>query len=219
MKNIIVAVIGEDKDADEILYKCFKKFYPQELVLLTKEKYEKKSSRIAREMEKFEIPVKIELISNFPHMEEVFMKVRDIERLYIGDVIVINVDTDYMTSCLALSSAFVNGVQAIGVLGDEIIAYPIMKFSYYNAINEKKMVILRQLNAKKDAMTMDEIAKAAKLSLPLVAYHLRGNRDSKGLEQMNLIETSKVGTSVCVALTELGKLIVNGYVDVCEKKA
>ena len=136
--------------------------------------------------------------------------------LYKNDTLVINVDADYMTSCLALSSSFVNGVQAIGVLKDEVIAYPIMKFSYYNAINDKKMDILKLINDKGKFSSMEELSKKSKMSLPLIAYHLKGNRDSQGLVQMNLVETHKKDSSVCINLTELGKLIANGYVDIKE---
>lgn len=217
MVNTLVAIIGEDRDAEEVLFKGFKNFYPESIILLTKSKCLKSSKKIKSNLSKFDINIDIEEISNFPQLEEVFMKIRDITNLFKGDTLVINVDTDYMTSCLALSSAFVNGVQALGILGDKIIVYPIMKFSYYNAINEKKMNLLKILNDKGKVGSMEELSKLSKMSLPLIAYHLKGNRDSKGLTEMNLVETKKKESSVCVSLTELGKLIANGYIDVEDK--
>ena len=38
MKNVYVAIIGEDDDAQEVLFKGFKKFPANEIVLLTKKK-------------------------------------------------------------------------------------------------------------------------------------------------------------------------------------
>lgn len=217
MNNTLVAIVGEDSDVEEILFKGLKIFYPQSIVLLTKQKYLKKSKNIEKNLEKFDIKIKIIEVSNFLQLEEVFMKISDVSNLYKDNNLVINVDTDYMSSCLALSSAFVSGIQAIGVLGEEIIAYPVMKFSYYNAINDKKMDLLKILNKKGEVKSMEELSKISKMSLPLIAYHLKGNRDSKGLVEMNLVNTKKSDSSVCVSLTELGKLIVNGYVDVNKK--
>ena len=118
-----------------------------------------------------------------------------------------------MSSCLALSSAFVNGIAAIGVLEDQIIAYPIMKFSYYNAINDKKMQLLKLIHEEEKVESMEKLSKLSKMSLPLIAYHLKGNRDSKGLVEMKLVETARENGSISLELTDLGKLIVGGHVD------
>ena len=214
MANVLIGIIGEDKDCQEIILKGFKRFYPDNVVLLTKRKFMKKSFKISKTLEKLEIKTDIREIGDNPHLEEVFMKIKDMSNLYKGDNLVINVDVDYMTSCLALSSSFVNGIAAIGILGKEVISYPIMKFSYYNAINDKKMELLRLINEKGEFSSMEELAKKSKMSLPLIAYHLRGNKDSEGLVAMNLVNTVKKESSVCIELTELGKLIAKGYVDV-----
>ncbi len=213
MENILIAIIGEDSDASEMLFKGFKKFTPSKVVLLVKKKYEKKINSIEKELSKFGISSEHYLVSDFLHMEEVFMKIKDMSNLYSKDNIVINVDTDYMSSCLALSSAFVNGIAAIGVLKDEIIAYPIMKFSYYNAINEKKRFILETISKYQEIESMEKLSKLTKMSLPLIAYHLKGNRDSKGLIEMNLVEAQRKEGSISLKLTELGRLIVGGYID------
>lgn len=214
MANVLLAIIGEDNDAKEILIKGFSHFLPETVILLTKSKYVKKSEKIKKELAKLNIETYSVDVSNYLHLEEVFMKITEISKSHSQDTVVINVDTDYMSSCLALSSAFVSGIQAIGILGEDVIAYPVMKFSYYNAINEKKMKIIKLLNDKGAVGSMDELSKLSKMSLPLIAYHLKGNRDSKGLVEMNLVETTKRDQTVCVSLTELGKLLANGYIEV-----
>lgn len=213
MVNVVVAVIGEDSDASEILFKGFKKFPAKIVYLIVKKNYKKKAEDIKKELSKFDIDVTMDLASNFLELEEVFNIIRKVSQLYSNESVVINVDTDYMSSCLALSSAFVNGIQAIGVLEEELITYPIMKFSYYNAINEKKMKILQTLSKQGKVESMEKLSKLTKMSLPLIAYHLKGNRDSKGLVEMNLIETKRENGSLCIWLTDLGNLIVNGAVD------
>ena len=214
MKNIVVAIFGEDDDASEILFKGFKKFSPHKVHLLVKRKYEKKAKSISKDLEKFDIEFSYELCSNFLHLEEVFTYIRKISQLYKEDSVVINVDTDNMSSCLALSSAFVNGIPAIGILDENLIAYPIMKFSYYNAINDKKMELLSIISKHKEIESMDKLSKLSQMSLPLIAYHLKGNRDSKGLVEMKLVETQKEEGSLKIKLTDLGNLIVNGAIDI-----
>lgn len=223
MENIVIAIIGEDRDAEDVLFKGFKNFNPEKVILLTKEGYEKKSELISKNLTKFNIESNLKKVSSFLHLEEVFKEIKEISQLHSKDNIVINVDTDYMSSCLALSSAFVNGIAAIGMMEEEIITYPIMKFSYYNAINDKKMSILRIINEQGIIESMEKLSKLAKMSLPLIAYHLKGNRDSKGLVEMNLVKTERENGSLNVSLTELGKLIVKGYVDFecvdCDKRS
>jgi hypothetical protein len=212
-KNILIGIIGDDKDAGKILFKSLSKFQPNKIILLIKEKSKKNSKKIIKEIEKLNIEYETKEISNYAHLEEIFIKIKKISELYKNDSIVIQVDCDYLTSCLSLSSAFVNGILAIGILNNEIISYPIMKFSYYNAINKKKLEILKIINKNKNIESMEELAKLTKLSLPLIAYHLRGNRDSKGLIEMNLVETKKENGKIKIKLTQLGKLIINDAID------
>ncbi len=209
-KNIIVAIIGEDDDAGEVLFKGFKEFSPDKVILLVKKNYVLKAKEIMGSLEKFGIESELKEVSENMQMEEVFLEIKKITQLYLEDSVVINVDTDYYTSCLALSSAFVNGIVAIGMLKDEIIVYPIMKFSYYNAINEKKLELLELISREGIVESMEKLSKLSKLSLPLIAYHLRGNRDSKGLIEMNLVKTNRNKGLIELSLTSLGNLIIKG---------
>lgn len=220
MVNLVIAIIGEDEDAGEVLFKGFKKFPAQKVVLLVKEGQNEKAKDIIKDLEKFGIEYEERVVSEFLELEEVFREIKYVSDYYKDESIVINVDTDYMSSCLALSSAFVNGILAIGILKEEIMAYPIMKFSYYNAINEKKMELLRIISKEKKIRSMENLSKLSGLSLPLIAYHLKGNRDSKGLVEMNLVETKRESGSLSICLTDLGRLIVGNSVDfVCSKSS
>lgn len=211
-KNLVVGFIGEDEDAGDVLFKGFKEFHPKRVVLLIKKSNLNKEKEIKEDLKKFSIDCDVVKVGDNLHMEEVFLEIQKITQKYRGYNIVINVDTDYYTSCLALSAAFVNGIIAIGMLKEEIIVYPIMKFSYYNALNDKKFELLRLIDKEGRISSMEKLAKLSKMSLPLIAYHLRGNRDSKGLVEMNLVDTKRTKTSVEISLTTLGKLIVKGSV-------
>ncbi|MFH1443527.1 MAG: hypothetical protein ABIG96_05820, partial [Candidatus Micrarchaeota archaeon] len=156
----------------------------------------------------------IEYLTNRTSMEEVFGRLARINERESGNKVIVNVDTDYMSSCIALSSAFVNGVQAIGVLHDKIIAYPIMKFSYYNALSDKKMEVIRTISMKGEFESLEAISRELKMSLPLVTYHIRGSRDKPGLEELGLVNTRRNRGKIITTLSPLGRLIVNGLVEV-----
>jgi hypothetical protein len=64
---------------------------------------------------------------------------------------------------------------------------------------------------------MEELSKLAKLSLPLIAYHLKGNKDSQGLIDMNLVEIQRIDGKLQLTLSDLGKLIVSGSLN-CKRK-
>jgi hypothetical protein len=217
MKNVVIGIVGKDNDVSEMLFKGFKKFYPDKLELLIKENSTSNTKKIIKNLEQFGIEIETSQISSDAHLEEIFLSIKQISEKYTSHKLIINVETDYETSCLALSSAFVNGIQAIGILNDKIIAYPIMKFSYYNAINEKKLELLTIINKKQILNSMEELSKLAKISLPLIAYHLKGNKDSQGLIDMNLVETERIDGKLQLTLSDLGKLIVSGSLT-CKRK-
>lgn len=212
-KNVLVAIIGEDPDTKDVLYRGLKEFPIQKIILITEEKHEKKAQSIQKDLEKFKIPVEFEYIQNRSSLEEVFGKIRKIKEQEQESKIIINVDTDNLSSCLALSSAFVNGIQAIGILHDDIIAYPIMKFSYYNTLSDKKLNMLKLIYNKGTYPSLDSLSKEINMSLPLIIYHIKGSRDKMGLQEMGLVQTKRNRGNIEVTLTSLGRLITKGHID------
>lgn len=217
MKNVVIGIIGNDDDVSEMLFKGFKNFYPDKLELLIKQDSKSNAKKIIKNLQQFGIEIEQTELPKNIHLEEIFLAIKQLSEKYTSHKLIINVETDYQTSCLALSSAFVNGIQAIGILKDKIISYPIMKFSYYNAINEKKLELLKLINKKQKIKSMEELSKLAKISLPLIAYHLKGNKDSQGLIEMNLVQTQRIDGKLELTLTDLGKLIVSGSLN-CSRK-
>jgi len=125
----------------------------------------------------------------------------------------VNVATGNMlSSCAALSAAFVNGLKAFSVMSAQPVLLPVLKFSYYKLISQKKMTILRMLY-NRDRTTFEDLGKELKMSLPLISYHINGNPESQGLVQLGLVET--VGGSkgrIELQLTTLGRLLIRGYI-------
>lgn len=210
----MVAIVGDDSDAAGVLYQGLREFSSEKVVLLTEGRHSGKAEAIKRDLDKMHIPVVSELLTSRTSMEEVFSRFARINERERENKIIVNVDTDYMSSCIALSAAFVNGVQAIGVLKDQIIAYPIMKFSYYNALSDKKMLVLQTISKRGEFDSLESISRELKMSLPLVTYHIRGTRDKPGLEELGLVETRRNRGKIITTLSPLGRLIVNGLVEV-----
>jgi len=214
MDNVIVGIIGTDSRAADLLYSGLRAFPASKVILVFKPKCEARAMAIKKDLEKVKIPVAIEPLAQ-ANLESLFQTVFKIRNNEMGKHIILNIDTDTDTSCIALSAAFVNGIQAIGIKGDGgIIAYPIMKFSYYSALSDKKMSVLRTIEENSGVESLEQLSRLLKMSLPLVTYHVRGTRNSSGLEELGLVETKRNKGRIGVMLSSLGKLVLRGYVEV-----
>jgi len=131
-----------------------------------------------------------------------------------SDIIINSASGDSgLSRCAICSAAFVNGLKAFTVVKDEVILMPILKFSYYKILTDKKMEILKYLFSNQDCCSsLDELGRKLKMSLPLVSYHINGNLKSEGLKEMGLIVAEEFKGKVRITLTLLGRLIVKGYV-------
>ncbi len=115
--------------------------------------------------------------------------------------------------CAATSAAFVNGIKAFAVENGEPMLLPVLKFSYYTQLTEKKMHILRLLyDDPTGYMDLEQVSRKLKMSLPLLSYHLNGNLKSEGLREHGLVETTETKGKIAVSLTMLGKLLIKGYI-------
>ncbi|MBI2145525.1 winged helix-turn-helix transcriptional regulator, partial [Candidatus Woesearchaeota archaeon] len=106
---------------------------------------------------------------------------------------------------------FVNGLRAFGVEQDRVMLLPILKFSYYKLLTDKKLNILKLLYAK-GAMAPDEIGRELRMSPPLISYHINGNNKAEGLKQLGLLEAIQEKGKIVIKLTMLGRLLVKGYI-------
>jgi len=117
-----------------------------------------------------------------------------------------------MLSCAGLSAAFVNGIKAIGATESGLFHLPVLKFSYSELISEPKLKILRTLRdvgGKVESLAVLE--KRANVEKSLLSYHIRGGKDSKGLEELGLVEVDRGEYGkLAIRLTELGRLVLVG---------
>ncbi len=205
MKHIIIAPVGDDLSS---LFLGIKEFPTEKIILICPLENLKKAEDIKNTFKKFDIPIEIkEIDGNI--MEEIFRIITDIKNKEEQNRIIINIATgDRISTCAALSAAFVNGIKAFGVMNNQIMLMPILKFSYYNSITNKKLNILKLLNNKE--LSIEDISKKTGMSLPLTYYHINGTLKEEGLKGLGLIEPLNKSK---IKLSTLGRLLIKGYIN------
>ena len=210
MKYVIIAPVGEYVDS---LFVGIREFPTEKIFLLTPGGREKVAEKAVKDLERFRIPVTVlNLRDNI--YEDIIKRVSHIKAAE-GENILINVSTgDRNTQCAATSAAFVNGVKAFHVDGDKAFMLPILKFSYYKLLSDRKMSILQVISADKTCCSsLENLSKKTGMSLPLISYHINGSRKSEGLEKMGLVDLEENSGRVSVKLSVLGRLMLEGYVE------
>ncbi|MBI2208117.1 hypothetical protein HYU50_01335 [Candidatus Woesearchaeota archaeon] len=208
-KKVFVAPVGDNMDA---LFVGLREFPTERVILISPEGKLDDANKAKKDLDKFKIPAQIvEIKGNI--WESMFQKIAEIKALEKDKDIIVNTATgDRMTTCAATSAAFVNGLKAMSVEGDMAMMLPVLKFSYYNMLTDKKMDILKLLSKPGCCASLEELSKKTKMSLPLISYHINGNLKSEGLKDMGLVETTESKGRIAVQLSTLGRLLLKGYV-------
>lgn len=207
-KKIIVAPVG---DYMEELYIGIKNIPTEKVILICPKERLKDAQDAQKNLEKFKIPTKIKLIEG-NIWEEVFKEVA-LAKKYENKEVIVNVSTgDRDSRCAATSAAFINGLKAFGVKDDEIMMLPVLKFSYYSLLTTRKMALLKIIGGD-CCESLEELGKKAKMSLPLVSYHINGNLKSEGLKTMGLAETKENKGKINIKLSSLGRMLLKGYIN------
>jgi len=211
MKYIVVASCGENISP---LFVGLREFPTEKIYLICVQGTEDMAEKAKKELERFKVPVILKYIKGNV-WEETFKAVAEIKELEKGKELIVNTSVGSMHSgrCSLCSAAFVNGIKAFGVEKEDVQMLPILKFSYYKVIQDKKMDILKILfNDKTCCTSLEQLSKKTKMSLPLISYHINGNLKSEGLKELGLIETKETKGRIAVGLTTMGRLLVKGYV-------
>ncbi len=117
-----------------------------------------------------------------------------------------------LTTCAALSASFVNGVRAFDVMGDEIVFLPVLKFSYSEIVSEPKFRILEAIRDSGGVIdSLSALGEVTGMEVALLSYHIRGSRESQGLEKLGLVEVDrKEQGRLKIQLTPMGNLMLVG---------
>jgi hypothetical protein len=209
--SIIIAAVGDGIDE---IFVAMREFPTEKVVLISFPEKMQKAEKAKAGLAKFKIPVEIVKIEG-DVWEETFRVVNAIKKANEGKDVIVNVSSgDKITRCAMTSSSFVNGLKAFAVNGDKIGMLPILKFSYYKLITDRKMAILQTLYKETDCCaSLEELSEKCGMSLPLVSYHVNGNPKSDGLKEMGLVETTDKRGRVAIKLSLMGRLLMKGYVE------
>ena len=208
-KNIIIAPVGDNMDA---LFIGLREFPTEKIYLLAPTDYMKAADKSVKDLDRFGIPSKIIEIKG-EVWEDMFRKIGEIIMLEAGKNVIINTATgDRMTTCAATSAAFVNGIKAFSVEKGMAMLLPVLKFSYYRLLTDRKIMILKTLSRPDCCLSLEELSKKTKMSLPLISYHINGNLKSEGLKEMGLIETNEKKGRIEIKLSTLGRMLIKGYI-------
>ena len=209
--SIIVAAVGQDMDE---LFSAIREFTTEKVMLISYPDKGDKAESTKKELGRFKIPVDI-IETKGDIWEDTFRVVHSIKKANEGKDILINVSSgDKIARCAMTSAAFVNGLKAFAAYDGNVSMLPVLKFSYYKLITDRKMKILETIYNEPDCCaSLEELSKKTGMSLPLVSYHINGNPKSEGLKDMALVETVGKKGRVEVKLSLQGKILMNGYID------
>lgn len=209
----ILQIAAVSDDLDPIMVGV--RDYPvAKLVLLHTKKYERTAMDAAKKLSVLKLPVQLVQLGDkvlLDTMRTVTRIVKE-ERDRFDEVMVNASSGDKMQACATLSAAFVNGVRAIGVENNACFALPVLKFGYSELISEPKLNVLRVLDKRGGQVdSLNELAEDGGVDKSLLSYHIRGGRDSKGLEQLGLVEVDRAHQGrLVIKLTPMGKLMLLG---------
>ncbi len=114
-------------------------------------------------------------------------------------------------TCAGVAAAFVHGIRAFDVVGEQPAILPVMKYSYTQAVTEPKMQILRAIEGAGGVVeSLEKLSGFSNYGKPLLSYHIRGSEDGEGLEKLGLVEVERGKRGrLRVKLTPLGRTLLS----------
>jgi len=204
----VIAPVSENMQP---LFVGMKEFPTEKVFLLTPLDKLKEAKEVSKKLDDFTIEVEIiEIEDNI--LEEMFKHFGRLCNLYDNDELIVNVATgDQMSTCAALSASYANGLKAFGIMNNKPMLLPIMKLSYYNELSENKLKILKQM-VPDQCIPLKNLSEDLNMSISLLSYHINGNYKHKGLKEFRLVEVEDNNKSMCVKLSDMGNLLLKGYI-------
>ncbi len=208
MDKVIVAPVGDRPDA---IFPALREFTVEHVHMLTTSAFKEQAEQLRKDLDKFGIPYSERAIGD-NLWEDTFTAVSEFAASHPHrERIIVHVGVgDRTMQCAATTAAFVNGLHAVNGDSKYIMGLPVMRFSYYKLLNDRKMRILKAL--QDGPRSMNELAEDLRMSLSLLSYHVHGNRKSEGLVDMGLAELEDRKGQVVLHPTSMGRLLVKGSV-------
>jgi hypothetical protein len=216
---VIVAPVGQNLNS---IYPAVKAFPTEKVFLLSTGKHSEKVGELRKVLDNFRIPVQVIEVKG-TLIEGMFRSFAQIKATVEKeeDILVDVSSGENMENCAALSASYVNGLKAFNVVADQVMMLPILKFSYYRLMPERKLAILKHLKEQPDCCaSMEDLSQELRMSLPLLSYHVNGSAKAEGLVSQGLVEM-RAGPHgrTKVTLSELGRLLAEGLIGTPEAAA
>jgi hypothetical protein len=212
MRYNIVAPLGDNMDS---VFAAVREFPTEKIYLISRGKHTEKIEELKSVADRLRIGVQV-IESKGSLLEGMFKVFAQLKSAAKEDTLLVNVSSgDNLENCAALSASYVNGLKAFAEVNGQIMMLPVLKFSYYRLLPDRKLEILRFLKTQPDCCSsLEELAQKTKMSLPLASYHVNGTAKVEGLVSQGLVEvhTGPRG-KVQVLLTEMGRMIAEGLVE------
>jgi hypothetical protein len=210
-KTLQIATVGTDSESVMI---GMRNAPTHKLALICLKENEKEVRDLAREIEqKMKLGVSVYSVQENV-IEAVMQTVAEIvkeNRSQFNDIVVNVAGGEKVLTCAAVSAAFVNGIKAFHLRDEMAVMLPVLKFSYSKLLSNTKISILRLLeDAGGQIDSLEALANNSIYSKSLLSYHIRGSLESKGLDELGLVETSKMKRGrIQVTLTTQGRIVLN----------
>jgi len=205
MKHVIIAPFDDDMGP---LFAGVREIPTEKIHLIAPERLFEKAEEARKQLERFKIPTEVHTVKDESSLEEVFGLVLHLRAREKDKLLAVNLSAPGMMGCAALSAAFVNGLKAFEILDDKLVLFPILKFSYYDMLSEKKVEVLKRLQGEKEFESLESLSRAVRLGPSLINYHVYGNEKNPGLKELGLIDVEREKGKVRVSLTALGRLLM-----------
>lgn len=207
----ILQIASVGPDIDPIMVGV-REFPVSKLILLTDEAHLPKAREVQRLLAPLKVDLEVRQVEGDPIMGVLRLVtglVTD-ERMKYDDVYINVGSGSPMLSCACLSAAFVNGVKAFGVAENKPFPLPVLKFSYQELISDSKLAILRALTKTEGGVdSLHDLSELSGVEKSLLSYHIRGGRESKGLEELGLVEIEKGPQGrLRIHLTPMGRMLL-----------
>ncbi len=213
-KKTIVAPINSES-MEKIVLLPVREFPTEKMIFLTSPDGIVKAEEFSKQLEKLGITTStVKINSSGNPWEDYFVSVAEVLEGQEKENIVINISTaDRISQCALTNAAHVNGIKAIAVFETHVMVLPILKLSYSNMLSPKKLKVLQELHKSKCSSSLEELAKSTNMSLQLLSYHINGSAKSKGLSELELVDTENMKGRVQVCLSTMGRLFMRGYMN------
>jgi hypothetical protein len=211
LKTLQIAILG---GSDEAIFVGLRNFPTHKLALITPPGAANQSSTVSAKLaDTLKLAVSIVEVED-TSTQTILDAIGQLVRKESGEFedFLINVGSASRTlACAGVAAAFVYGMKVFDVRGDQPETFPVMKFSYIEAVTQPKIEILRALDRTGGRVeSLEILSHMMNYGKPLLSYHIRGSRESRGLESLGLVEIERGKRGrLQVKLTPLGRTLLS----------